>query len=427
MRNRKKYLFGIGLFITACQIQANTYSVGLDTVYQSALSVSNEYRALENEALSAGTLTDAAKKYYLPTLSLTGELYKYYGSGTPAPEEASTLKLNVEMKIWGTGVTDKILAANSNLEALQLVVTGEELSVYHTVLRYLAKIERTRVYLADNENIERRLKIYLEKQRTSFMEGASALSSLKEAELEYSRFKDSVTRIRASIDQMFRSLREETNYKTETPEEVGISLTMLESLLAQDIASITALDIVKTNIQLRNRNLLLDYQLKTAQSQRERFSISLVNETQFEVLGSDDWNSGDTKTASYFGLEATYDLFNYQNSQSQKLAYYLYDAENERVNLLQVQLAAELNSLQKEFLDTKDKRASLIEQIVLNEDLVSTQENELLIDKLEYVDIVQSMSGLSASYVTLLDYDLSLIDAVVDTMSLQSEKFMTNE
>ncbi|MBR7889797.1 TolC family protein [Marinomonas sp. A79] len=427
MRSSKKYLFGMGLLVMACRVQANEYPIGLEEVYQSALSVSNEYRALEQESRSAKALSDSENKYYLPTLSLTSEWYQYYGAETPDPEEEDTLKLNAEIKLWGSGVADKISAAGSNLEASQLLVFGESLSVYHTVLRYLAKIERTRVFLADNENIERRLKVYLEKQRNSSIEGASAMSSLKEAELEYSRFKDSVDRIRASIDQMFRSLREETNYQTDYPRDVGISVAMLEQLLAQDIASITEMNIVQSNLELRNRNLLLDYQLKTAKAQRERFTVSLVNETQFEVFGSDDWDSGETKTDSYIGFEATYDLFNYQNSQGQKSAYHLYDAESERVDLLRLQLISQLNSLQKEFLDIKDKRESLMEQILLNEDLVTTQESELLIDKLEYVDIVQSLSGLSSSYTTLLDYELSLIDAVVDTMSLRSEKFASND
>ncbi|WP_187424882.1 TolC family protein [Marinomonas sp. IMCC 4694] len=424
MRSSKTCFFGIFLLMLISQVQANMYPIDLNAVYQSALSSSNEYRALEKEVQSATALADIESQYYTPKATLTGEWNQYYGSETPDPSRSDALKFNVDMKLWGTGVADKISAANSNLEASRLVVNSEALSVYHTVLRYLAKIERTRFYLIDNEIIEQRLKDYVEKQRTASNEGIASLSSLKEAELELSRFKDSIARIKASIDQMFRSLREDTNYQTDTPANVGLNPNLLEQLLSVNIADITEADIKKSNMELRNRNLLLDYQLKTASAQRERLVVSLVNETQFEVYGSDEWRAGDIKTDSYIGLKATYDLFSYQNDQSQKSAYYLYDAEMERVYLLQVQLSSQLNSLQKDFLDIKDKRMSLMEQITLNEDLVSTQEKELLIDKLEYVDIVKSLSGLSASYGTLLNYDLSLIDAIVDTMALQSTQFL---
>lgn len=417
---------GLGLLASSCILQAKDYPIGLESVYQSALSVSNEYRALEQESYSASSLTEAEKKYYMPKATLNAELNSYYGLA-PESDRTDVLTLNVEMKLWGTGVRDKISAATNNQRASQLVVIGEELSVYQIVLRYLSKIERTRAYLAENEAIEERLLSYVDKQRIASGEGSSSLSSLKEAELEYSRFKDSVSRIRASIDQMFRSLREETNYQTDDNDRVGISKSALQRLLAQDIAQYSEIDVWKTNIELRNRNLLLDYQLKTANAQRERFTISLVNETQMEVLGSDDLNSGDIKSDSYIGIKATYDLFNFQNSQSQKSSYHLYNAEDERVALLKVQLAAQLNSLQQDFLDIKNKRDSLLEQIRLNEDLVSTQENELLIDKLEYVDLVKSLAGLSASYGNHLNYDLSLIDAVVDTMALRSEKFATDD
>lgn len=420
-------LVSLSLMAASSWSLANAYTVGLDEVYQAALSVSNEYRATQQEAQSNQALAEAEQKYYMPKVQLTGEWNQYYGAQTPSPETTDALKLNVEMKLWGTGVDDKRSAAQNNIAASELLVTGMELSVYQTVLRYLAKIERTREYLADNEIIAQRLDDYVQKQRNASDEGSSSLSNLKEAELELSKFKDAVSRVRASIDQMFRSLREETNYQTETPEQVGISQTMLTQLLAQDISLVTTEEVWQHNVELRNRTLLLDGQLSTANAQRERFSVSLVNETQLEVLGSDDWESGDVKNASYIGLKATYDLFNYQNSQSQKSAYHLYEAENERVDLLKEQMAAQLNSLQQEFLDTKDKRESLLEQIALNEDLVQTQERELLINKLEYVDIVKSLAGLNDSYAKLLNYDLALIDSVVDTMALRSERLAIND
>lgn len=406
---------------------ADDYPIGLEQVYQSALSVSNEYRAIQQEALSNEALYEAEEKYFMPKVSLNGEWNKYYGSETPDPSTSDALKLNVDIKLWGTGVADRTSAAYNNRTATSLLVTGTELSVYQTVLRYLAKIERTRQYLAENEAISERLNLFVQRQRVASNEGSSAISDLKEAELEQSRYRDSVSRIRTSIDQMFRSLREETNYHATNPDQVGLSTVTLAQLLTEDISLVDVSTILQNNVELQNRQRLLDAQLYSAHAQRERFSVSLVNETQMEVFGDDDWDSGDIKSDSYVGLKATYDLFNFQNNKSQKSAYYLYEAENERVNLLKEQLSSQLNSLQEEFLDTKDKRESLLEQITLNEELVAAQERELLINKLEYVDIVKSLASLNESYITLLNYDLTLTDSVVDILALNSQRLGFND
>jgi hypothetical protein len=63
----------------------------------------------------------------------------------------------------------------------------------------------------------------------------------------------------------------------------------------------------------------------------------------------------------------------------------------------------------------------------LNEDLVKTQESEILINKLDYVDIVESLVFLNDSYTTKLEYDLSLLDTIVDMLTLHSDKVVLEQ
>ncbi|MFD1383484.1 TolC family protein [Rhodanobacter aciditrophus] len=427
MQGFYRSLVALGITSASTFATANQYPIGLEQVYQSALSGSNEYRAMQQESLSSEALLDAEQKYYLPKAALIGEWNRYYGEEELDPNTEDTLTLNIDMTLWGSGVSDRKDAARYNHMATDFQMEEMQLSIYQDVLRYLAKIERIRDYLDANEAIGTRLDRYVQRQRVASNAGSAPFSDLREAELEQSRYHDTVSRVRARIDQMFRALREETNYWPEDPNQVGLSDAVLTQLLAEDISAVDIDAITRNNYGLQGRQLQLDAQLSSAQAQRERFRVSLVNETQLEVMGDDNWDSGDVKSDSFVGIKATYDLFNYQNSKSQQSALYLYEAEKERFDRQMLDMSSRLNALQEEYREIQNNRDSLLGQIALNESLVEAQESELLIDKLDYVDIIKSLASLNQSYVTLLDYDLALTDAVVDTLELSSKRLTLSE
>jgi outer membrane protein TolC len=407
------------------EIAVSKYRVTFQDVFQDALSKSNEYKALKQEVMSSNELLNKENKFYYPTVTVGTELKEFFGSPTPEPERIGALQLNLNAKLYGTGVHNRISAAQKNLDSGEYSLKQTELDIYYVVLKYLTKIERTRFYEIESNKLRAELENYYKKQLIASEEGVSSQSNAMEVELNKVRFEEAVFGVVSNVDKYFKELREEIGYRINddfNQDLTGIDYSTIAKILDQDMMLFDINDMISWNNGLLAELQLIEASKQSAEAQRERFSITLSNENDLTTYGGIDNNLEGNTDKSFIAVNFEYDLFNEQQASSKRSSIHLYLAEKERYFLKLEKFKAQFESLAFKYKTLKRQREANIAQLTLNRKLIENQKREILIDKITYLDVVESMSAFNNAQISLMNLEMNLYDVIYQMMTMKSDK-----
>jgi len=406
-------------------VSASDYAVTFHDILDQALRISHEYKALISENNSSEMLFEKESEYYLPTVYISSDLKEYYGSTAADEDSSGEVVLNVTSKLWGSSVSDRIDASENNVNSAKMNIKNKELDIYYTVLKYLTKVELTRHFEQESKQTKDELDHFYRKQLNATREGVSTQSDSMEVKLSKSKFDEKVFAVKSKIDQYFRELRIKTGLKIDAENKkssVGLDYHKLISKLELEVADFDSYRLVNHNYGLLSSYYVMEAARQMANAQRERFNVSVVNETHLAIYGGDNaYKSGDMDD-SYIGLSFNYDIYNKAVEQDKNSALQLYIAEKERYEEKVDSFLAQLDAKSADYKNTLIQRNKLREQLRINRSLIENQKNEIYTDKITYLDIVESLSSLNQSKIDLLNIELTLYDYLYALMALKSER-----
>lgn len=400
------------------------YPIKFEDVVQESLSVSDEIAALQKELSSSKDLLEGEQAYYFPKVTLATELKRFYGAIDPAPDKTGELLFNVNAKVYGDKVQQKIDAAEKTYSAGEYALKNETLKLYYTVLKYMTKIERTRFYDYQASLLRMELESFKDKQANATRSGVSTDSNLKEVELIYARFNESVYGVTSAIDSYFKSLSQETGFVVVNPADVGLSYQRLSSLLDKQQALYDAGKIEAANFDFLAQKSTLESARLAAESQRERVKLSIVTENYLNLINETNNDFGGAVNKSYLGLRLDVDLFDHQKTKTQNAAFNSYYAQKHRFENTKRQLVAKYESLKTQYENLLAKRTFTLEQIRLSRVLIESQKRELITDKVTYLDIAKILLTFNDAFVSLNNLDIQIYETIYDLMLLQSEEIV---
>ena len=418
--------FGLLVGATFANAQSNPlfkkYKTGLDDVVSEALHRSKELKSLEYQQNSFKETVDLEKGYFYPKVSVDTEFKHFYGDVLPEPENLGEVILNVNSKIYSDAVDDKIKSAEFTEQAGLYTLKGKEEDIYYTVLKALTKIERSRFYVYEMGILRKEILKYIALQKKSTRAGVSPVSDLKESELVLSRFDDVIYGVKSDIERSFNDLKIATGFETKTPDEVGLPVQELLNLTDKKLSDFNSKMILRNNFKIISQEKGVVAAKYAVNAQREKIKVVLVNETHANYLDDSDLSIGDIKTNSYFGAKLVVDLFDYQKDRSSATAYYEYLAQKETLESDKEKMLSQAVLLEENYKSLSGKRKNLLEQIRLNRSLIQNQKNELLTNRITYLDLVESLQAFNKTFTSLLDLDVQLYDTVYDYWALNSER-----
>lgn len=401
------------------------YEISFSEVFQDALSQSNEYKALRQEILSSDDLVKVERRYFYPSLTLGSEFKMLYGKPDPTPDSLGELKLSLKAKIYGSGVSERIDAAEEFLDSGHLKLRQAELDIYYVVLKFLTKIERTRHYKIQADKLRIEFESYYHKQLNATKEGVSSQSNAMEVELNKVRFDEAVFGVVSNIDKYFKQLKEEIGYKISDgvdKNNIGINYRELLAILDRPIGDINVNDLIYLNKGMMSELKIVEASKLNAQSQRERLTVTLSNEYYNTLYGKDNDNDlrGNTDK-SFVSIKIEYDIFNEQAALNKSSNMHVYLAEKDRYFKNTEQFKARIEALILKYETLLQQRNATIKQLSLNRDLIENQKREILIDKITYLDIAESMSAFNKAQIGLMNLELNLFDVIYQIMTMKSE------
>ncbi|NOI67426.1 TolC family protein [Vibrio sp. 99-8-1] len=410
-------------------VNKQDYLLKFDDVFELALDSSKEYLALSKEVDSKVILKEKEENYFYPKATLNSETTKYYGTPYPSVDETQDFIFKLDSKIYGSAVGDKIAASKETLEAGNISLKAQEISVYYTVLKYLTKIELTRKYEQVAEGYRKEIETYYLKQVNSTNEGVSTQTDAMEAKLSVAEFDDSVYSVVSNIEQYFKQLSEETGVELGLDEEgadqrIGIDYERLKPLLAKEINQISPEELIATNAELQRTQKNMKSSLYSAQSTRERLVVEISSENHFVTTGDVGGNDFGDTDKSYVQLNVEIDLFNNDIQSDQDSAFKLYQAERLRFDKQYKQSMDAFKTSLTNYNQQKIKREKTAEQVEILAELIENQKEEIYTDQVTYKDIVESIAKLNKANQTLLDIDLNLFDTLYEIGTLTSEKIL---
>lgn len=405
------------------------YWLNFNDVFELALDSSKEYQALNKEVESKILMKEKEEKYFYPNTTLTSETTKYYGSPNPDTNETQDFIVKLDAKLYGSAVHDKIAASQQNLDAGNISLKSQELSVYYTVLKYLTKIELTRQYKKTAEEYRKEIEIYYLKQVNATNEGVSTQTDAMEAKLSVAEFDESVYSVVSNIEQYFKKLSEETGIDLgldvkNAEDKIGIDYKRLTPLFAKEVSDITAQELLNTNAELRKIQKTLKSSLYSAQATRERFTVDLTAENHLLTHGDTGESKIGDSDESYVQLNLEYDLLNQGAQADQDSAFKMYEAQKLRFDKQYKQYMDQYKTQLTNYNQQLVKRKKTADQIDILAGLIENQKEEIYTDKVTYKDIVESIGKLNKAKQTLLNIDLGLFDTLYELETIKSEKIL---
>jgi outer membrane protein TolC len=412
-------LFFLPLFF--CHTSYGDYSIGAESIVKEVLEQSKEIRSLNNTLSSKEDLTEVEKKYFYPKADLIVEYNDYYGKLDPVLEDDAELTLSLTSKLYSTISKDKISTADNNRLSAFYKLKDKEFELYSTVMTQLVNIERSRAFLAESEIIREQMNGYISQISNAVYAGISPRSYLRETQLIKVRFDDVVSTVESDIDNYFTQLSLSTGYNVIDKDEIGLEDVRLNLISSEKI------DFDPKMAASNNLNLLSKYHevegLKySAGSQFEKFKVTAFNDTDLGLKSNETNENWDIREDSAVGLRLEYKLFDFQQAKTKSATYKIYLSELELLDNERERILIQVQQLSEKYLKTTRKRNSLIEQLALSKNLIETQEREILVDRIEFIDMVKSLSELIQTRVTLLNNDIQLYDAILSYKNLIAQR-----
>ncbi|WP_129122910.1 hypothetical protein [Veronia nyctiphanis] len=352
-----------------------------------------------------------------------------YGEPIKDPRTTADVKLTVNSKIYGSQTQNRQDAAGNNVLSSDFTLMSKEMEVYYIVLNFLTKIERTRLYERQAKQIGREIEVHYQQQLRASREGVGTQSDEVDARLKKSRFNQTVFGITSKIDNYFRDLKSETGFMVEGDpnvayKKIGLEYSNILPLLETTPSVLTDEMLVDKNFGILSNIKSLEATKLSSEAGRERFKIMLNNENAVSLLSgspSSGVNTGDTGN-SYVSIKFELDVFDHALESDKRSALYLFEAEREKLFKRVEEMSAESEALTYRFETLVKKRSSINKQIKLSKDLIIKQKKEIVLDKVKSIDIVDSLTSLNQSYISLMNIELEQYDIIYKLLEMKSER-----
>jgi len=399
-----------------------SYPIGTESIIRDILEDSREIKSLNNTLSSKEDLTEAEKKYFYPKADILVEYNDYYGKLDPVLDDDAVLTLSLTSKLYSTASKDKISTADNNRLSAFYKLKDKESELYFTVLTQLINIERSRMFLKESDLIREQMNEYISQISNAVYAGISPRSYLRETQLIKFRFDDVVATVESDIDSYFTQLSLSTGYNVVDKDEIGLDDVFVNLLLSEK-TTFEPQAAVSQNLSLLSKYHEVEGLKYSAGTQFEKFKVTAFNDTDIGLKSNDTNESRDVREESSAGVRFEYKMFDIQRAKTQSASYKIYLSESELLDNEREKILVPIQQLSERYSTTIKKRSSLLEQIELSKRLIETQENEILVDRIEFIDMVKSLSELIQTHVTLLNNDIQLYDTILSYRSLIDSRF----
>ena len=399
-----------------------SYPIGTESIIRDILEDSREIKSLNNTLSSKEDLTEAEKKYFYPKADILVEYNDYYGKLDPVLDDDAVLTLSLTSKLYSTASKDKISTADNNRLSAFYKLKDKESELYFTVLTQLINIERSRMFLKESDLIREQMNEYISQISNAVYAGISPRSYLRETQLIKFRFDDVVATVESDIDSYFTQLSLSTGYNVVDKDEIGLDDVFVNLLLSEK-TTFEPQAAVSQNLSLLSKYHEVEGLKYSAGTQFEKFKVTAFNDTDIGLKSNDTNESRDVREESSAGVRFEYKMFDIQRAKTQSASYKIYLSESELLDNEREKILVQVQQLSERYSTTIKKRSSLLEQIELSKRLIETQENEILVDRIEFIDMVKSLSELIQTHVTLLNNDIQLYDTILSYRSLIDSRF----
>lgn len=420
MRTTHYFLFCILFLLSRSAYSA--YPIGVDSIMSSVMTSSKEIDSFKKALLADDDLVESAKKYFYPKVNLNYEYNDYYGDTAPVNEEDFQATLELLITLYSDTAGSKISTAESNRLSSGYDLKEKVNELYFSIVTSLINIERSRVFLQDANVLKLQLKDYIARVSESVNQGISPNSYLKETELVKVRFDNIITTVEANVDRYFKDLSLDTGYIIQDKSKVGVSAEFLERFLQKERVFDPQLA-TRSNFAILAKYHQVEGLKHSVEALNERMSLSLFSNTDGGLMRTETNSERGVRNTSVIGLRFQYQLYDVQQAKTQSSGYNTYLSElalfgNDKENIyLQVQ------QLQDNYITLVKQRENVLEQVRLSKSLVATQEREILLGRIDFIDIVKSLPELIRTDVTLLDNDLELYTTITSYRRLVSKRF----
>jgi outer membrane protein TolC len=399
-----------------------SYPIGTESIIRDILEDSREIKSLNNTLSSKEDLTEAEKKYFYPKADILVEYNDYYGKLDPVLDDDAVLTLSLTSKLYSTASKDKISTADNNRLSAFYKLKDKESELYFTVLTQLINIERSRMFLKESDLIREQMNEYISQISNAVYAGISPRSYLRETQLIKFRFDDVVATVESDIDSYFTQLSLSTGYNVVDKDEIGLDDVFVNLLLSEK-TTFEPQAAVSQNLSLLSKYHEVEGLKYSAGTQFEKFKVTAFNDTDIGLKSNDTNESRDVREESSAGVRFEYKIFDIQRAKTQSASYKIYLSESELLDNEREKILVQVQQLSERYSTTIKKRSSLLEQIELSKRLIETQENEILVDRIEFIDMVKSLSELIQTHVTLLNNDIQLYDTILSYRNLIDSRF----
>jgi|GEM_PF-4509032 len=398
------------------------YDIGPGAIFKDVLESSKEIKSLQNTLLAQEDLTESEKKYYYPKADLLIEYNDFYGEVDPAIEEDEELTLSITSQLYSDVALERISGAENNRLSALYSLEETKSGLYFSIIEQLINIEVSRQFLHESDTIREKMNKHIAQISNAVSVGVSPRSYLRETQLIKVRFDDVVSTVKSDIDNYFTRLSLTTGYVVEHKELIGLDHTFISLILAEDI-SFDAEQAMKKNLHLLSRYHEVESLKNSANSQFEKLKITAFNDTNVGLKSDADSSFGEIRETSSAGLRLEYKLFDFQRLKTRSSAHKIYLSEKGLLDSERERMLVQIQELSESYENNIKKRTNLLEQISLSKSLIETQEREMLIDRIEFIDMITSLSDLVQTYVALLNNDLQLYGTIVSYKTIIAERF----
>jgi len=412
-----------GLFLLGpVNLQANTYAITAEDIIEEVLASSQEIISLRHNLQSKVDLTEAEKKFYYPTVDLIAEYKDNYGEPAPPVEEDAELTVSLSSTLYSSIASARVSLADNNRLVALYSLREKENEFYFEVMEQLINVERSREFLKQSAVIKEKMNEYIVRIGGAVEAGISPRSFLREAELIRVRFNDTVETVKFDIDSYFTQMSLIIGYEIENREDVGIDAKILLSILNQKTIFSPEMAIEK-NLRLLSRRHEVESLKHTAETQFERTKFTIFNDTIVGMMDLPNSESGDVRDSSSVGLRVEYKLYDKRRKQTRSSSYNTYLSERELLQNEVLIMRSRVNELNETYSISTNRRENLKQQIELSLELLETQEREILVDKIFFIDMARSLAQLIQTYVSLLENDIQLFRTIISYKSIIDERF----
>lgn len=401
---------------------SSSYEIGVEHIMSSVMTSSKEIESFKKLLLADDDLVASEKKYFYPKVNLTSTYNDYYGDISPPTDKDFDVRVELLMTLYSDTTSDKISAAENNRLSSGYNLKQKVNEIYFSIVGSLISIERSRIFLQDAKLIEIQLKNYIARVSESVNQGISPQSYLRETELVKVRFDNIITTVESNIDRYFKDLSLATGYKIKDSAKVGVNPDFLQAVIQNKIEFDPSLP-ARNNFGLLAKYHQVQGLHDSADAQLEKMKLTFFNNTDSGLISTETNINRGLRNTSVMGLRFQYQLFDYQQIKNQSSSYNSYYSELALLDYEKENIYLQALQLKDNYFTLVKKRSNLLEQVKLSKELVAAQEREILLGRIDFIDIVKSLPELIRTDVTLLDNDLDLYNTITDYKRLVSIRF----